>query len=82
MGTSQVTYATMVPREGNETLRPLGIVPCFRRRSGCILPAPFYTVVMPVVTSLAVAFFFTHTYAFCMYASDTGHADTFPHSDP
>ncbi len=31
-GTSQVTYVTMVPRVGNETLRPLGFGPCFGRK--------------------------------------------------
>ncbi len=28
-GMSQVTYVTLVPRVGNETLHPLGFVPCF-----------------------------------------------------
>ncbi len=56
MGTSQVTYVTMVPRVGNETLRPLGFMPCFGHKlqmkkwmmysSGAL-----YTVVAPVVTS-------------------------------
>ncbi len=31
--TSQVTYVTMVPRVGNETLRPLGFGPCFRTQA-------------------------------------------------
>ncbi len=31
-GTSQVMYVTMVPRVGNETLRPLGFGPCFGRK--------------------------------------------------
>ncbi len=31
-GTSQVAYVTMVPRVRNETLRPLGCVPCFGRK--------------------------------------------------
>ncbi len=59
-GTSQVTYVTMVPRVGNETLRPLGFGPCFGRKLQTkkrmmYSPGSPYIVVAPVVTSWAVA---------------------------
>ncbi len=59
-GTSQVTYVTMVPWIGNETLRPLGCEPCFgcklqtKKRMMCPPGVPFIAVA-PVVTSWAVA---------------------------
>ncbi len=59
-GTSQVTYVTMVPRVGNETLRPQGFGPCFGRKLQTkkrmmYSPGSPYIVVAPVVTSWAVA---------------------------
>ncbi len=59
-GTSQVTYVTMVPRVGNETLRPLGFGPCFGRKLQTkkrmmYSPGGPYIMVAPVVTSWAVA---------------------------
>ncbi len=59
-GTSQVTYVTMVPRMGNETLRPLGFGPCFGRKLQTTKrmmysPGGPYIMVTPVVTSWAVA---------------------------
>ncbi len=58
--TSQVTYVTMVPRVGNETLRPLGFGPCFGRKLQTkkrmmYSPGGPYIMVAPVVTSWAVA---------------------------
>ncbi len=73
---SQVTYVTMVPRVGNETLRPLGFGPCmddvFCRRSlyygragsdvmGCRRPTDG---------------------VFTYVSSDTSHAEGVPHSEP
>ncbi len=59
-GTSQVTYVTMVPRVGNETLRPLGFGPCFGRKLQTkklmmYSPGDPFIMVAPVVTSWAVA---------------------------
>ncbi len=59
-GMSQVTYVTMVPWIGNETLRPLGCVPCFGRKLQAkkwmmCPPGVPYIAVAPVVTSWAVA---------------------------
>ncbi len=59
-GTSQVTCVTIVPRIGNETLRPLGCVPCFGRKLQtkkwmmCPPGVPYISVTL-VVTSWAVA---------------------------
>ncbi len=75
-------YVTMVPRVGNETLRPLGFMPCFGRKLQTkkrmmYSPGGPYIVIAPVVMSLAVA-----GGVFTYVSSDTSHAEGVPHSDP
>ncbi len=75
----------MVPRVGNETLRPLGFGPCFGRKLQTkkrMMYSPGSPYIMVGTGSDVMGCRRPTDGVFTYVSSDTSHAEGVPHSDP